>query len=169
MRRIADRPDGEALHEHRLLESIGAMNPATLLANAVARLYLRDMREEARRLIKQAERDLENARKNIGIEAYDLASFVAQQAVEKFLKAAWMVAEGRESPRTHSLVELGDPLGVPSGLRKHLVYLNADYTTARYPDAANGVPYEIYDRETAESKVAAAEELFQWLRSLTSG
>lgn len=119
-------------------------------------------------MVKQAERDLENARKNIDIEAYELAAFVAQQAVEKFLKATWIVAKGRESPRTHSLTELGDPLGVPADLRKHLVYLNADYTTARYPDAANGVPYEIYDRETAESKVAAAGELFEWLRSLTS-
>lgn len=126
------------------------------------------MRPEVERLIRQAERDLVNARKNIGIEAYEVAAFIAQQAVEKFLKAAWMVAKGRESPRTHSLTELGDPLGVPAGLRKHLVFLNADYTTARYPDAANGVPYEIYDRETAESKVAAAEELFAWLRSLTS-
>jgi HEPN domain-containing protein len=83
--------------------------------------YVPSMRTEADRLIRQAERDLVNARKNIGIEAYDLASFVAQQAVEKFLKAAWIVARQREAPRTHSLTELGDPLGVPQGLRKHLV------------------------------------------------
>lgn len=125
------------------------------------------MRIEIERLIKQAERDLENARKNIGIEAYELASFVAEQAVEKRLKAAWMETRGEAPPRTHSLTELGDPLDVPDGLRKHLVYLNADYTVARYPDAANGVPYEIYDRETAESKVEAAEALFEWLRSIT--
>lgn len=124
------------------------------------------MRQEVERSIRQAERDLENARKNIGIEAYELASFMSQQAVEKFLKAAWMHVEGEAPPRTHSLVELGDPLGVPEELRRHLVYLNADYTTARYPDAANGVPYEIYDRETAESKVEAAEALFRWMREL---
>lgn len=92
------------------------------------------MRQEVERSIKQAEPDLENARKNVEIEAY----------------------------------ELGAPLGVPGDLRKHLVYLNADYTTARYPDAANGIPYEIYDRETAESKVDAAEALFEWLRSLVT-
>lgn len=126
------------------------------------------MRQEVERSIKQAERDLENARKNVGIEAYELASFMSQQAVEKFLKAAWMEERAEAPPRTHSLVELGDPLGVPDELRKHLVYLNADYTTARYPDAANGIPYEIYDRETAESKVAAAEALFEWLRSLVT-
>ena len=63
-----------------------------------------------------------------------------------------------------ALTELGDALGVPQSLRKHLVSLTADYTMARYPDAANGVPYEIYDQETAEAKVAAAEELLKWLQ-----
>ena len=121
--------------------------------------------------MKQAERDLLNAGKNVGIDAYELAAFVAQQAVEKYLKAAWMVVKREAAPHTHSLTELGDGLGVPKALRRHLVDLNADYTTARYPDAANGVPYEIYDRETAERKVRAAEEVFGWLRRLseTSG
>lgn len=119
--------------------------------------------------MKQAERDVTNARKNIGIEAYELAAFVAQQAVEKYLKALWMLHRNEAPPRTHSLTELGDGLGAPAEVRKHLVYLNPDYTTARYPDAANGVPYEVYDRPTAEAKVTAAEEAFRWLRQLTNG
>jgi HEPN domain-containing protein len=41
------------------------------------------MRIEVRRLIKQADRDLENARKNISIEAYEVAAFLAERAVEK--------------------------------------------------------------------------------------
>lgn len=125
------------------------------------------MRIEAKRLIKQAERDLENARKNIGIEAYEVSAFLAEQAVEKFLKAYWMIAKNEAAPHTHSLTELGDALGVPVALRKHLVNLTADYTTARYPDAANGVPYEIYDRETAEAKVASGEAILTWLREQT--
>lgn len=129
------------------------------------------MRVEAERLIKQAERDLENARKNIGIEAFEVAAFLAEQAVEKHLKAAWILVRREPPPWTHSLTELGDGLRVPREHRRHLVYLNPDYTTARYPDAANGIPYEVYDRETAESKVAAAEGAFAWLRELigTSG
>jgi len=126
------------------------------------------MRIEVKRLIKQAERDLENARRNIGIEAYEVAAFLAEQAVEKYLKAYWMNAKKEASPFTHSLTELGDALGVPRALRKHLVSLTADYTTARYPDAANGVPYEVYDRETAEAKVASAEAILKWLRQQTS-
>ena len=122
------------------------------------------MRIEIQRLIKQAERDLENARNNIPIAAYEVAAFLSEQAVEKFLKAYWMISKKEAPPFTHSLTELGDTLGVPQSLRKHLVSLTADYTMARYPDAANGVPYEIYDQETAEAKVAAAEELLKWLQ-----
>ena len=122
------------------------------------------MRIEIQRLIKQAERDLENARNNIPIGAYEVAAFLSEQAVEKFLKAYWMISKKEAPPFTHSLTELGDALGVPQSLRKHLVSLTADYTMARYPDAANGVPYEIYDQETAEAKVAAAEELLKWLQ-----
>lgn len=43
------------------------------------------MRIEAERLIKQARRDLENAAKNVEIEAYEVAAFLAEQAVEKYL------------------------------------------------------------------------------------
>lgn len=125
------------------------------------------LRTEIERVLKQADRDLDNARKNVGIEAFEVAAFLAHQAVEKRLKAAWMARRRERPPPTHGLTELGDALEVPPKLRRYLVYLNADYTTARYPDAANGVPYEIYDRATAESKVEAAKELFGWLREIT--
>lgn len=125
------------------------------------------MRVEVERLIKQAERDLVNARKSLAAEAYELAAFVCHQAVEKYLKAAWVVVKREAAPRTHSLTELADGLGVAADLRSHFAYLNPDYTTARYPDAANGVPYEVYDRATAEAKIRAVEKVFPWLRQLT--
>lgn len=127
------------------------------------------MRIEVERLIRQSERDLENAAKNIGIEAYEVCAFLCCQAVEKYLKALWLHERGEGPPRTHSLTELGDALGVAKELRPRLVNLNVDYTAARYPDAANGVPFEVYDRATAESKVEAAEEVFAWLRERTRG
>lgn len=123
--------------------------------------------DRGRAWLLQAERDLENARKNVGIGAYEVTAFLAHQAVEKRLKAAWIVAKREAPPHTHSLTTLGDGLGTPSHLRRHLVDLNADYVAARYPDALTGVPYQVYDRETANRKVAAAEEVFGWLRAST--
>ncbi len=55
----------------------------------------------------------------------------------------------------------------PEKLMRHLLFLNPDYTVARYPEAANGVPYDLYDKETAANEVKAAEELSQWVESLT--
>ena len=123
------------------------------------------MRPEVGRLLKQADRDLENARKNIGIQAYEVAAFLAQQAVEKYLKGAWIVARKEPAPHTHALTEIGDGVGVPANLRRHLADLTSDYTVSRYPDAANAVPYEIYDESTARSKVENAEAVITWLRS----
>lgn len=124
------------------------------------------MRVEVERLLKQGERDLENARKNVTVGAYEVAAFLAHQATEKHLKAAWTVVQRESPPRTHSLTELGDGLGAPAAVRRQLAHLNPDYTTARCPDAANGVPYEVYDEETAEGKVKAAAEAIEWLKQL---
>lgn len=126
------------------------------------------MRIEAQRLVKQAERDLLNAKKNIEIEAYEVTAFLAEQAVEKFLKAVWIIRKAELAPQTHYLLELGQNLNLPEPLQRHLAFLNPDYTVSRYPDAANGIPYELYDRDIALAKVRAAEEVFGWLRHQTS-
>jgi HEPN domain-containing protein len=41
------------------------------------------MRPEVERLLRQADRDLDNALRNLTIQAYEVAAFLAQQAVEK--------------------------------------------------------------------------------------
>ena len=123
------------------------------------------MRREIERLLKQADRDLENAGKNLTIEAYEVAAFLAQQAVEKYLKATWVVLKSQPAPHTQSLTELGDGLGVPIELRRSLADLTSDYTVSRYPDAANAVPYELYDDVTARAKVESAQVMVTWLRS----
>ena len=35
---------------------------------------------------------------------------------------------------------------------------------ARHPDAANGVPYELYDEATVRTKLEHAEAVIAWLR-----
>jgi HEPN domain-containing protein len=127
------------------------------------------MRPEVQRLLKQADRDLENAERIISIQAYEVASFLVQQAVEKYLKAAWVVVKKEPAPHTHSLTELGDGLAAPREFRHHLADLTPDYTISRYPDAANAVPYELYDEETAQLKLRNAQQVVAWLRQRISG
>ena len=124
------------------------------------------MREETLRLLKQADRDLENARRNIDIGACEVAAFLAEQSVEKYLKGAFLEVKRTAAPRTHYLMELGQELGAPQPIVKDLAYLTPDYTVSRYPDAANGILYEIYDQELAEKKIAAAKRVIEWLHTL---
>ena len=65
---------------------------------------MNDVRETARKWYKQAVHDLEMAQRNIEIGGYDVAAFLSHQAVEKLLKAAFII-EGREVPRTHFIDE----------------------------------------------------------------
>ncbi len=118
------------------------------------------MRKEVERLILQARRDLENARKNIKIGAHEVTAFLCHQAVEKYLKGARIEKKRRRPPPTHYLRQLGEGLRIPKRLMAHLLYLNPDYTVARYPDAANGVPYELYNEATARAR---SKRLRRWL------
>ena len=102
----------------------------------------------------------------IGIEAYEVTAFLCHQAVEKYLKGAWFQKKRARPPATHYLRELGEGLRIPKRLLRHVLFLNPDYTVARDPDAANGVPYELYDEATARAKVKAAQEIARWVASL---
>jgi HEPN domain-containing protein len=137
-----------------------------LIFRRQARGTIGRMRKEVERLVLQARRDLENARKNVGIEAYEVAAFFSHQAVEWHRKALWIRKRHAPPPATHYLRELGQGVGIPKRLAANLRFLNPDYTVARYPDAANGVPYELYDEPTARAKVKAAEEVARWAESL---
>lgn len=123
------------------------------------------MREETQLWLRQAQADLRNAEKNIGVEAFDVAAFLCQQAVEKLLKAMHIHLKGEEPPRTHTIVDLGGQLGVPKDVESHLRVLTPDYLAARYPDAANAVPAELYDEEMAGERLRRAKEVFQWAQT----
>ncbi len=113
--------------------------------------------ERARLWYAQAMRDLEMARRNLAIEGYYVAAFLAQQAVEKLLKAAH-VLEGKRVPRTHYIDELARALNVPLEVYRSLLSLVSDYVMARYPDALGDVPYAYYTEAMARQKVTIAEQ-----------
>jgi HEPN domain-containing protein len=124
---------------------------------------MKPMRKDVERLLAQARRDLSNAEKNITIQAYEVAAFLCEQSVEKGLKALYAHARRQRPPATHSLIELGQDLSTPKTLAKALATLNMDYVASRYPDAANGVPGELYTKDMADERVAAAREVWAWL------
>ncbi|MDA1192614.1 MAG: HEPN domain-containing protein [Candidatus Poribacteria bacterium] len=116
----------------------------------------------ARKWLRQALHDLEMAEKNIPIGGYDIAAFLSHQAVEKLLKAIYLI-RGERVPKSHYIDEMAKVLGLDEELRRVIGTLTVDYTVARYPDATDRAPFEEYDEERAIGKVAVANQVFQAL------
>jgi HEPN domain-containing protein len=119
--------------------------------------------ETARKWLMQALHDLDMSEKNVGIAGYDVASFLAHQAVEKLLKSLISLA-GKPVPRTHYLDELAERTEAPDEVRTIADGMAEDYVFARYPDVSEEVPYEQYDEAIARERVRGARRVFELLR-----
>lgn len=85
-----------------------------------------------------ARQDLQMAELAMKIELYNQVCFHSQQCIEKSLKAL-LVLNGRNPPRTHSIVDLLEFHGdFRDELRTELEQMDAYYIPTRYPDALPG-------------------------------
>jgi HEPN domain-containing protein len=121
------------------------------------------MREEARRWMAQGRAELEMARSLLASGGYSGTAFHCHQAAEMLLKGLWIHRKRSAAPRFHDLVQLGADLEVPDDVIAALRRLNPEYVIARYPDAANGVPAQNYDRARAEELVVLAARVESWV------
>lgn len=120
-------------------------------------------KEIAKKWFRQAFHELEMAEKNIKIEGYDIAAFLAHQAVEKLLKSIFAV-QGKKIPRIHYIDELAQKLNLPDEIINEVMDLTSDYMFARYPDVSEKVPFEEYDLKIANKKVNCAKNVFEKLK-----
>jgi HEPN domain-containing protein len=123
------------------------------------------VREEAVDWWREANHNLRQARKNFELEEFSVAAFLSHQAAEKALKALYIMVKSRLPPRGHDLLKLGRAVEA-SAIIDELRILNPHYTVARYPNAANTVPSELYSREMASRCVEAAERVLRWVKEL---
>jgi HEPN domain-containing protein len=124
------------------------------------------MREEARNWLLQSDAELHAAEGAVGYGSHYLAAFCAHQAIEKALKGHYIERMRDAPPRTHNLLDLASFLSPPEAVKALLRRLNPHYSVARYPDAANGVPAQLYDETTARELVTAAKDIVRWLASV---
>ncbi|MFQ5979375.1 MAG: HEPN domain-containing protein [Candidatus Heimdallarchaeota archaeon] len=124
------------------------------------------MQPEAQLWWRQAQADLKTAADNIQTENYYACVFFVHQAVEKSLKATIIESKRILPPRTHSLLELGQELEVPAEFLTFFRELTLDYVTTRDPDAANGVPADLYDQVIAQRLLDQARKVIIWLESV---
>ncbi len=107
--------------------------------------------------------DLKTAKANIGIKKYFATAFFSQQAAEKALKAM-ALEKLREPMKSHNLLELAKKIKAPHEIMRCLIELNPDFIISRYPDAANGLPYELYDLKKAKQKAAYSGKVLKWVK-----
>lgn len=122
------------------------------------------MRKEAERWWQQALKDLQSAEKNLEAEEYYLVAFLCQQAAEKSLKALYIDRLGESPGATHSLIFLGKKVEIPSEFLTLLRKMTPDFVLARYPDAADDLPYELYDRDIADERLDFAKKVLEWIK-----
>ena len=122
------------------------------------------MREEINNWIKQANRDLEVAIKNFEIKEYYSSVFWCQQAIEKGLKAV-ILFKTKEKSFGHSLVQLGKIAKVPQEFITKLKKLSPQYFLARYPDASEDVPFELYDEKITKEFLDISKEVSEWINN----
>ncbi|HXF71166.1 MAG TPA: HEPN domain-containing protein [Actinomycetota bacterium] len=122
-----------------------------------------DPREEGRRWVDQAHRDLDDARFARDGGRHNLACFLAQQAAEKALKGFLYLRE-EELARGHSVADLCDRAAKHdpafAELRTRAGGLDLYYIPTRYPNGLpGGLPAEAFDREQADRAIERAEEV----------
>ena len=122
------------------------------------------MRQETRNWWTQALADLRAAEVNLSVSQYYVCVFLCHQAAEKALKAVIIETLRELPPKEHNLLRLGDKLSLTEGLQAALRRLNPAYTSARYPDAANGVPAEAFDQQMAQEHIAYGEKVVEWAK-----
>ena len=103
------------------------------------------------------------ARLTRGGGAHDACALMCQQAAEKYLKALTIKTTAATPPRTHQCERLAQMLAAPDHVLDAARLLESDYMESRYPDAAQGVPFEMFTDADSAEHLSAAEVIEQWV------
>lgn len=127
-----------------------------------------DRRSEANRWMRQADRDLDDARFIKKGRRYNLACFVSQQAGEKAMKG-YLYFCGAEDVWGHSLADLCEDAKVFEllfdVLKTRAIYLDKYYNLSRYPNyLPGGIPADVFDELEAERAIGLAEEVIAFVQ-----
>jgi HEPN domain-containing protein len=123
------------------------------------------MRSEINRWFLQSKEEFETAKASYQAKKWFAVAFWCQQAVEKALKAMYMVKKKKSPGTTHSLTFLGRELNLPQKYQNFLRELTKEYYMSRYPDASEDVPFKLYSEQEVEKYLKECEELISWLES----
>ncbi len=118
--------------------------------------------------LRQAHKDLEQAKDSQRSGHHEWACFASQQAAEKAVKALHLhlgqEAWGHVVARL--LRELPEPVKVPAELIEKARVLDAYYISPRYPNAyPEGAPFEHHGKLQSEEAIRYAGEIVEFVSS----
>jgi HEPN domain-containing protein len=125
------------------------------------------MRKEIFDWLNAAEDDLETARILFSQGIYYACAFYCQQSAEKVLKAIHILIKKKGSS-SHNLIFIAREIGAPEEIVSACRKLNSHYIQSRCPDAANAIPKDSYDEETAEELLEKSRDVFEWCEKQVS-
>ena len=118
------------------------------------------MRQEVRDWWETATSDFIAAKNSFLSKDFHVAAFLCQQAVEKALKAVYILEKKSVQPVSHSLLYLGRETSLPKSFHSFLRELTPVYINSRYPDAEIMMPQELYTKEKTEEILRKTKEVF---------
>lgn len=113
----------------------------------------------------QARADFATAVSLLDVGKYYASVFFSQQAAEKALKAA-ALERLNKNLKGHHLTQMANMLNAPVDVMNEAAKLNAEFLASRDPEACGGIPAQMYDRESAETRLRAAEKIIEWVKTL---
>lgn len=114
-------------------------------------------------LEKSAE-DLATAKSLLETGHFTWCAFICQQALEKCLKAGYVLKENKIPPFIHKLERLCSilELNPPENILNSIIEIDKYYITTRYPTYKEAV--NISSKKEAKKIYQKTEEAYQWLK-----
>ena len=122
--------------------------------------------------MKQANRDLQQARILLENQGYEWACFAAQQSAEKAVKALFqkLAADAWGSSVTMLLANLPESVKPAAELINKAKELDKHYIASRYPDSyPTGAPFQYYTKAEAERSIQYSDEVIRFCENKISG
>jgi HEPN domain-containing protein len=127
------------------------------------------MPERSMDWLRQAEKDLEKAKLDLGAGYFEWACFTAQQAAEKAIKALFQHLHGEAwGHGTKALLE-NLPYEDRFMLLEDAILLDKMYIPTRYPNGLpQGIPHDYFTKRDAEQALMAGLRIYEWCKGKIS-
>ncbi len=131
----------------------------------ISRLY-HTVNDSSHAWYQQGTNDISTARRMLYEDIYYACALFAHQAVEKIMKSV-LLDSGFIPQKTHDLLSLGRTIEVElrvsiDPIIDYLRDINPNYTISKCPDAAIGIPADMFTKKRAEELIHSPEKVTSW-------